>query len=450
MALETYPIADCKFGRRSSFNGICHTLLGQTSADMTSPLRPCSGNEEALRTARMNPIHAFGESLGENIASVLVLFVVGIVGKGRQMPGGNEEVLRTAQGFSPNGTHGKGHDQAKIGVHFAGESQDGSGAPLGGGGDHWTIRIMITPALQVLDSKVQNGRARTAQQKVKESTSSLPSRNGQGKPPVGKPNNNSKKSLKQGATSERVESTRRSPGAPTVDVDGFREVLDIVHSRLEGCSTGRPSCDSCKRGFLQDAVAMESVLSKCAAPTLKSALQQAESIPQAPRLLATRTSTSYFLRAVATLQLKYAVQVYRARVIDSDSSDYCLKQAGADDPTNPVYSQDLHHDVQKHLFSNLDMFDELFQTDFGLLYNLGIEATDVPAWLGAHNILNDAFDFDSFLVLTPRYLSDPPSYLRSCHGSTTDPAQSNRLDKQPYQVYPLSEYSIKPLCRHCY
>ncbi|KAH6905102.1 hypothetical protein BKA70DRAFT_1431188 [Coprinopsis sp. MPI-PUGE-AT-0042] len=241
---------------------------------------------------------------------------------------------------------------------------------------------MISPPLHAIDSNVQSGHRRTIRQKEEASTVPTSTRTFHGKIDI------PKKPLKPDLPRAQADSSRHfpvHPSAPSVDAPGFAEALELVNARLEGCSTGRPSCDSCKRGFHQDVAAMESAFLKCT-PTLRVALQKAETVPNAPRLLASRAHASFYLRALATLQLKYAVQVYRSRVIDCDTSEFFLKQAGGEDSVGMFFSNQLHQDVQDHLFNNLDMFDELFETDFGLLRSLGIDPIDSPAWLHAHHI----------------------------------------------------------------
>jgi hypothetical protein len=95
---------------------------------------------------------------------------------------------------------------------------------------------------------------------------------------------------------------------------------------------------------------MDAAFSKCA-PVHQAAIQEASTIPEAPKILAMRAHSAYLLRALATLQLKHALKVYRSYLIDFEGAEYFLKQAGGDDPSSPYYSPELHKEAQAQVFA---------------------------------------------------------------------------------------------------
>ncbi|KAH6897578.1 hypothetical protein BKA70DRAFT_1231521 [Coprinopsis sp. MPI-PUGE-AT-0042] len=164
-----------------------------------------------------------------------------------------------------------------------------------------------------------------------------------------------------------------------------KTVFGIVDHRHKNCSSGRASCASCRRGFHQDVAAIEAVFRSCP-PELRDALKETGNIPQGSRSLTNRAHGTFFLRAMAMLQLKYAIQVYRARVIDFETADFLLEQAGLSNEAVKEDIANLHSSVESRLLNSVQAFDPLFDNDFSLLLGAGVNVGNLVTTLEAHDI----------------------------------------------------------------
>ncbi|KAH6909281.1 hypothetical protein BKA70DRAFT_1278062 [Coprinopsis sp. MPI-PUGE-AT-0042] len=124
--------------------------------------------------------------------------------------------------------------------------------------------------------------------------------------------------------------------------------------------------------------AMNAVLEKH--PECQRVLAQTSQIPKAARILVSRADGSILLQALALLQLKRAIEIFKTQVLNSQANDMILWEAMRRDKAFAEQVLEVDQEVEQDILASLDTFSPLFDSDFGLLQANGV---------GTHNILEE-------------------------------------------------------------